>query len=861
MKKATLITVLFLLAFFLQAQHQQTEIPGEEPRSQAQEWITNGEPMVSVRAKLNTLKARVDSMSHRTPTGTWIANGEAFGSIRIKLNALKIVFDSLITAANNGGGGGVAWGFISGSITSQIDLANALAAKAATSHTHTGVYEPANTNLQTHLTRTDNPHSTTKAQVGLGSVENTAISTWSGTSNITTLGTITTGSIPETLITYTDNTTGNASTTKHGMLPKLSGNATEYLTGNGTWAGSGGAGTWGSINGTLANQTDLATALAGKAATGHTHTGVYEPANSNLQAHLTRTDNPHSVTKTQIGLGAVENTAISSWSGTTNITTLGTISTGSIPETKITFTDLVTGNATVSNHGYLPKLSGSASQMLKGDGTWGTGSSAWGAVTGTLANQTDLVAELAAKSNTTHTHTGVYESANTNIQTHIGRTDNPHSTTKAQVGLSAVENTAISTWAGTSNITTLGTIATGSIPESKLTYTDITTGNASTVKHGLLPKLDGNAAHFLTGIGTWETASGGGGSQWVASYSGIKYTGGDAGVLSNKKIILDNDNGGDGFTYIRRDASNDSGLGVALDFGSDGGNFNFHNGDEGNAGMLIRYDGNDTRVGINKQPTLGIALDINGRVQANEKYRLRNIPGYLYGDLQFNEDNPDQIEYRVNDAHRVWSFDNTTEITRIHDGIMEISSDGVHPKVRINGTLEADSIATHQMAKIAGGDSVFVKDPATGLMALAPRSSGSTPHVPGYIEAEGDYTVLLEDHLVNWTGPDLSTHNIILLPDPAECQGQEFVIVRSYQGADHPLGIQANTASCIFIGSGGGAPDHGSSNEPLWFDEAWTWSDRNGNTGENPEGPGSMTFISMGNSGYVLTNALIQPER
>lgn len=45
----------------------------------------------------------------------------------------------------------------------------------------------------THIARTDNPHGVTKAQVGLGNVENTALSTWTGTIKIVTLGTITTG--------------------------------------------------------------------------------------------------------------------------------------------------------------------------------------------------------------------------------------------------------------------------------------------------------------------------------------------------------------------------------------------------------------------------------------------------------------------------------------------------------------------------------------------------------------------------------------------------------------------------------------------------------------------------------------------
>ena len=41
-----------------------------------------------------------------------------------------------------------------------------------------------------HVSNTSNPHSVTKSQVGLGSVENTALSTWAGSSNLTTLGAI-----------------------------------------------------------------------------------------------------------------------------------------------------------------------------------------------------------------------------------------------------------------------------------------------------------------------------------------------------------------------------------------------------------------------------------------------------------------------------------------------------------------------------------------------------------------------------------------------------------------------------------------------------------------------------------------------
>ncbi len=59
----------------------------------------------------------------------------------------------------------------------------------------------------------------------------------------------------------------------------------------------------------------------------------------------------------------------------------------------------------------------------------------WGNITGTLSDQLDLQTELDGKSNTDHLHDGVYEPANANIQEHIVDVTNPHSVTKAQVGL------------------------------------------------------------------------------------------------------------------------------------------------------------------------------------------------------------------------------------------------------------------------------------------------------------------------------------------------------------------------------------------------------------------------------------------
>lgn len=74
-------------------------------------------------------------------------------------------------------------------------------------------------------------------------------------------------------------------------------------------ATSAGAAAWGGITGTLANQTDLQTTLDGKLATngnGGSLTGL---------------------TKTQVGLANVENTALSTWTGSANVTTLSAAAT------------------------------------------------------------------------------------------------------------------------------------------------------------------------------------------------------------------------------------------------------------------------------------------------------------------------------------------------------------------------------------------------------------------------------------------------------------------------------------------------------------------------------------------------------
>lgn len=90
--------------------------------------------------------------------------------------------------------------------------------------------------------------------------------------------------------------------------------------------------------------------------------GTY--THSQIDSHIDSVSNPHSLTKSQIGLGNVENTTLSNWNGSTSLTTLGTVSTGTIP------TSLLSGQVLVGNGG--TQVNGSAAsngQLLVGNGS------------------------------------------------------------------------------------------------------------------------------------------------------------------------------------------------------------------------------------------------------------------------------------------------------------------------------------------------------------------------------------------------------------------------------------------------------------------------------------------------------------
>jgi hypothetical protein len=147
------------------------------------------------------------------------------------------------------------------------------------------------------------------------------------------------------------------------------------------WISGNGSPTWGSISGTLSNQSDLENVLNGK-----------EPANANIQAHIAAIGNPHGTTKAQIGLDNVTNEAqIPRNIGTAKGSLIGFSASGAPLEVPAgADAKVLTADAA--------QPSGVAWKDAPG------GAPAWGNITGTLNSQTDLQTALQTKSDVNHTH-------------------------------------------------------------------------------------------------------------------------------------------------------------------------------------------------------------------------------------------------------------------------------------------------------------------------------------------------------------------------------------------------------------------------------------------------------------------------
>jgi len=219
--------------------------------------------------------------------------------------------------------------------------------------------------ISSHISSTSNPHSVTKAQVGLGSVDNTS-----------------------------DLDKPVSTATQTALNAKLNINGAGVVS--------------------VSSQVDV------------TATANY----STISSHISDTSNPHSVTKSQVGLGNVDNTSdLDKPISTATQDALDLKATVSALNTQAGRIDAILASSTADADTFAEIVSLINSVDTTNDSAFA------GFVTSSNAAQAVQDDRLSALESTSG-------SLLSSLDSHISDTDNPHSVTKAQVGLGNVDNTS-----------------------------------------------------------------------------------------------------------------------------------------------------------------------------------------------------------------------------------------------------------------------------------------------------------------------------------------------------------------------------------------------------------------------------------
>ena len=254
------------------------------------------------------------------------------------------------------------------------------------------------TNLNSHVNNKSNPHSVTKAQVGLGNVDNTS------------------------------DANKPVSTAQQAALNLKADKSTTY------------------------SKTEVDDLLAPKLDS-ETAEDTYATI-TNLNAHTTNKSNPHSVTKAQVGLGNVDNTSdLNKPISTATQEVLDQVIEDYKAADELIKTSVSNNKTSVDNHIANKSNPHAVTKAQVGLGNVDNTSDANKPIS--TATQTAL--DLKANQATTYTKTEVDDKLDdklnvstasstyatiTNLNTHVNNKSNPHAVTKAQVGLGNVDNTS-----------------------------------------------------------------------------------------------------------------------------------------------------------------------------------------------------------------------------------------------------------------------------------------------------------------------------------------------------------------------------------------------------------------------------------